>query len=78
MPHKVALFTQDMAVLVHDQGLQIDDIDANISTYELRTEEAAGEIVRADKYQRASRSKKCLLLTIVLVVVFVLVLVISS
>lgn len=69
---------QDMAVLVHDQGLQIDDIDANVSTYELRTEQAGQEIVKADTYQRAARNRKCILLTIVIIVVVVLVLVIAQ
>ena len=67
-----------MAVLVHDQGLQIDDIDANVSTYELRTEEAGREIVKAEKHQRAVRNRKCLLLTIVIIVVFVLLLVLLN
>ncbi len=69
---------QDMAVLVHDQGLQIDDIDANVSTYELRTEQAGQEIVKADKYQRAARNRKFILLTIVIIVVVVMVLVIAQ
>ena len=69
---------QDMAVLVHDQGLQIDDIDANVSTYELRTEEAAREIVKAERHQRAARNRKCIFLLIIFVVVLVLALVLTS
>ena len=69
---------QDMAVLVHDQGLQIDDIDANVSTYELRTEEAGREIVKAEKHQRAARNRKCIFLLIIFVVVLVLALVLTS
>lgn len=72
------MILQDMAVLVHDQGLQIDDIDANVSTYELRTEEAGQEIIKAEKHQRAARNRKCVLLTIVLIVVLVLYLVIAT
>lgn len=69
---------QDMAVLVHDQGLQIDDIDANVSTYELRTEEAGREIVKAERHQRAARNRKCIFLLIIFVVVLVLALVLTS
>lgn len=69
---------QDMAVLVHDQGLQIDDIDANVSTYELRTEEAGQEIVKAEKHQRAARNRKCIFLLIIFVVVLVVALVLTS
>lgn len=69
---------QDMAVLVHDQGIQIDDIDANVSSYEMRTEEAGREIVKAEKHQRAARNRKCILLSIVLIVVVVLVLVLNT
>ena len=73
------MFTmQDMAVLVHDQGLQIDDIDANVSTYELRTEEAGREIVKAERHQRAARNRKCIFLLIIFVVVLVLALVLTS
>ena len=67
-----------MAVLVHDQGLQIDDIDANVSSYELRTEEAGREIVKAEKYQRAARNRKCILLCIVFIVVLVIILVLTT
>ena len=69
---------QDMAVLVHDQGLQIDDIDANVSSYEMRTEEAGREIVKADKYQRSARNRKCILLCIVVIVIVVLLLVLTT
>jgi len=49
-----------------------------VSTYELRTEQAGQEIVKADKYQRAARNRKFILLTIVIIVVVVLVLVIAQ
>ena len=67
-----------MAVLVHDQGVQVNDIDANVSSYEMRTEEAGREIVKADKYQRGARNRKCILLCIVFIVIVVLLLVLTN
>ncbi|EIE21609.1 snare-domain-containing protein [Coccomyxa subellipsoidea C-169] len=66
---------QDLAVLVNDQGLMLDDIESNIERTADRTRAAGSELVRAERYQRSSRNKMCLILLIVAFVLAVIVLV---
>lgn len=65
---------QDLAVLVHDQGAVLDDIEANITTTTHRAKDAAEEIVRAERYQRRARNRRCYLLVIAGVVLGILLL----
>lgn len=69
---------QDLAVLVHDQGAMVDDIEANISHTAERSNDARREIVRAERYQRSNRNRKCILLLIAGGVLGVLLLVLLS
>jgi syntaxin 7 len=68
---------QDLAVLVNDQGVMLDDIESNIERTADRTRAAGGELTRAEQYQRSSRNKMCFILLIVALVPGVLVLVFS-
>lgn len=68
---------QDLAVLVNDQGLMLDDIESNIERTADRTRAAGSELVRAERYQRSSRNKMCLILLIVAFVLAAIVLVIN-
>ena len=70
-----ACCAQDLAVLVNDQGLMLDDIESNIERTADRTRAAGSELVRAERYQRSSRNKMCLILLIVAFVLAVIVLV---
>ncbi|KAL4429358.1 hypothetical protein ABPG77_005132 [Micractinium sp. CCAP 211/92] len=69
---------QDLAVLVNDQGEQLDDIEANITRASERAADASVQIARAERSQRAARSKWCFLLAITAVAIFVLVLIILA
>jgi syntaxin 7 len=67
---------QDLAVLVNDQGMMLDDIEANIERTADRTRAAGSELVRAERYQRSSRNKMCFILLIAAFVIGVIVFVI--
>jgi len=59
---------QDLAVLVNEQGVMIDDIEANIVRTSVRTKEARKELVKAETNQKSARRS----LIILLVIIFVL------
>lgn len=69
---------QDLAVLVNDQGEQLEDIEANITRAGERAADATVQIARAERSQRAARSKWCFLLAITAVVLFILILIILA
>lgn len=69
---------QDLAVLVNDQGAQLDDIESNITRAAERTGDATVQIARAERSQRAARSKWCFLLAITAFILFILILIISA
>jgi syntaxin 7 len=71
------LRAQDLAVLVNDQGVMLDDIESNIERTADRTRTAGGELVRAERLQRSSRSRMCYILLVVAAVLAVLVIVFS-
>jgi len=68
---------QDLAVLVNDQGLQLDDIESNITRTADRTLEGNRELIQAERSQRSARNRTCWILMIVAVIMVVLVLVLS-
>lgn len=55
---------QDLAVLVNDQGEQLNDIEANITRTAERTADANVQIQRAERLQRKARNTWCFLLLI--------------
>lgn len=69
---------KDLAVLVHEQGAIIVDIDSNIENSQAATTEGRSELAKAAKSQRSNSSLMCLLLVIfgVVLVIVVIVLVI--
>lgn len=69
---------QDLAVLVNDQGEQLDDIEANITRAAERAADASVQIARAERSQRSARSKWCFLLALTAAAIFVLVLIILA
>ena len=50
---------QDLAVLVHDQGDMVDDIEANLTRAVNRTADAHTQLIRAERSQRKSRNTWC-------------------
>ena len=71
------LAMQDLAVLVQDQGHQIDDIEANITTVAGRTEDAGGELVKAERNQRSGLRNWCFIFGILFIALIILLVVIS-
>merc|ERR1711869_1080 len=64
---------QDLAVLIDQQGGQIDDIENNIVATAVRTQQANEELVKAERHQRASRTRLCVVMVIILIAVMIIV-----
>lgn len=55
---------QDLAVLIHDQGQQLQTVDLQIVNVAQRVQEGGTELVKAERSQRSARNK-CLLLWLI-------------
>lgn len=55
----------------------LDDIEANIVLAAERTREGGGELLRAERYQRSSRNKLCLIFAAFAFVLIILVVVLA-
>ncbi|XP_009596738.1 syntaxin-22-like [Nicotiana tomentosiformis] len=67
---------KDMALLVHDQGIMLDDISSNIQSSHDATARAAQQLTKASKIQPCNSSMSCLLVVIfgvILLIIIVLV-----
>ncbi|XP_054810097.1 syntaxin-22-like [Prosopis cineraria] len=69
---------KDLAVLVHEQGVIIDDIGSNIEASHSATSEAKSQLVKAAKIQRSNSSLTCLLLVIFGVVLLIVIIVLAA
>ncbi|XP_010942994.1 syntaxin-22 [Elaeis guineensis] len=69
---------KDLAVLVHDQGAMIDDIDSNIENSLAATAQAKTQLVKASKTQKSNSSLTCLLLVIFGVVLLIVIIVLAA
>ncbi|KAJ1695263.1 hypothetical protein LUZ63_011961 [Rhynchospora breviuscula] len=69
---------KDLAVLVHDQGAMIDDIDTHIENSVAATAQARAQLVKAAKTQKSSSSLICLLLVIFGVVLLIVIIVLAA
>jgi syntaxin 7 len=69
---------QDLAVLVHDQGEMMDDIESNITRAATQTQDAHVQITRAERSQRRARNTWCFLMMLTAGVVAVLLLIILA
>ncbi len=65
---------RDVAHMVHEQGEQLDFIEHNVEVTHDASRGAHVELRQADKYQRASRSKACILLLILAIVLVIIIL----
>lgn len=70
--NQLAQIFNDMHTLILDQGTMIDRIDYNIEKVVTYTEDAKGELTKANKYHKSYRNKICILLLIVVVVALIL------
>ncbi|KAI7739790.1 hypothetical protein M8C21_018226 [Ambrosia artemisiifolia] len=68
---------KDLAVLVHEQGVMIDDIGSNIENSHAATAQARSHLAQASKTQRANSSMTCLLLAIVAIVLCIVVILVA-
>eukprot|EP00250_Pteridium_aquilinum_P006247 c16205_g1_i2 orf=379-1215(-) len=68
---------KDLAVLVHEQGVVIDDIDSNIEGTYSTTTQANVQLVKAGKSQKSNKSLMCWLLVIFGVILVVVVIVLA-
>ncbi|KAH7288047.1 hypothetical protein KP509_31G009300 [Ceratopteris richardii] len=70
---------KDLAVLVHEQGVMIEDIDSNIQSTHSTTTQANSQLAKAAKSQKSNSSLMCWLLIafgVILVVVIVVLVVV--
>jgi len=74
---EVADIYQDLALLVQEQGTQIDNIQTNIETAATQTEKGVGELQRANRSQKKARSRMCIIALCIMAVMIVLVLVLK-
>jgi syntaxin 7 len=70
--HEVAEIFQDLALLVNEQGTQIDNIQANIEAAAVSTTRGVRELTRANKTQQRRRSRMCCLAFIIVIVLILL------
>ena len=64
-------------MLVNDQGVQLNDIEANITRTADRTQDAQRELVVAERSQRSARNRMCWILMAVALIMAVLILVLT-
>ncbi|XP_059300134.1 syntaxin-22-like isoform X2 [Lycium ferocissimum] len=68
---------KDLALLVNEQGIMLDDISSNVESSHDATAQAAQQLTKASKIHRSTSSMSCLLLVIfgvILLIIIVLVL----
>ena len=58
---EVADIYQDLALLVQEQGSQIDNIQTNIESAATQTERGIAELAKASTHQKKNRSRMCLI-----------------
>jgi t-SNARE complex subunit (syntaxin) len=59
----------DIAKLIHDQGQDLDTIEANTSTAVVETDKGVDELKKASEYQKSSRKKLCCLTLLLVIIV---------
>ncbi|XP_050378907.1 syntaxin-22-like [Argentina anserina] len=69
---------KDLAILVHEQGTMIEDIDSNVESSHAATAQAKSHLVKAAKTQRSNSSLTCLLLVIFGIVLLIVIIVLAA
>jgi len=62
---------RDLAVMVDEQGIEIDNIESNLANAEQHTNQGVVELVEAEKSQRKARNKLCCIALIAVIAVAV-------
>ncbi|XP_052256953.1 syntaxin-12-like isoform X1 [Dreissena polymorpha] len=68
---------KDLGMLVHQQGEQLDSIEANVENAVVHVEKGGEELKQAVTYQSKARRKKCCLIIVILVVLAVVAIIIA-
>ncbi|XP_042395941.1 syntaxin-22-like [Zingiber officinale] len=69
---------KDLAVLVNDQGIVIDDINSHIENSHAATLQAKSQLKKAAKTQKSNSSLMCLLLVIFGIILLILIIVVAA
>ncbi|CAO2832311.1 unnamed protein product [Amaranthus hypochondriacus] len=67
---------KDLAVLVSDQGVMIDDISSNIEGSHAATTQGTSQLLKAAKTQKSSSSLVCLLLVIFGIILLIVIIIV--
>lgn len=67
----------DLSKLVHDQGVVIDSIEANVETATHNVSEGARQLGKASGYQTKLRKKKCILFSCLAAVLLIIIIIIA-
>ncbi|KAG6475681.1 hypothetical protein ZIOFF_064910 [Zingiber officinale] len=69
---------KDLAVLVNDQGIVIDDINSHIESSHAATLQAKSQLKKAEKTQKSNSSLMCLLLVIFGIILLIVIIIIAA
>ncbi|XP_016478376.1 syntaxin-22 [Nicotiana tabacum] len=64
---------KDLALMVHEQGIMLDDISSNIQSSHDATTQAAQQLTKASKIQQCNSSMSCLLVVIIGVILLIII-----
>lgn len=59
---------RDLATIVQEQGIMIDNIEQNIESASVRTRDGVEELHKASQYERKARNKTCIIAVIAVVI----------
>lgn len=65
---------RDVAHMVHEQGVQLDSIEENVTVTRDSAQGAQINLKQASNYQKSARSKACILLLILAIVLVIIIL----
>lgn len=69
---------KDLAVLVHEQGVMIDDIGSSVENAHAATAQGKSQLVKASKTQKSNSSLTCLLLVIFGIILLIVIIVLAA
>ncbi|XP_062896641.1 t-SNARE domain-containing protein 1 [Mobula hypostoma] len=69
---------KDLALLVHEQGENIDSIEANIERAATNVDTANEQLMKASQHQKRARKMKCCFLLATLVILAVIIIIIAA
>eukprot|EP00245_Coleochaete_scutata_P014737 TRINITY_DN636_c0_g1_i1.p1 TRINITY_DN636_c0_g1~~TRINITY_DN636_c0_g1_i1.p1 ORF type:complete len:267 (-),score=58.18 TRINITY_DN636_c0_g1_i1:249-1049(-) len=68
---------KDLAVLVHEQGHMIDDIDSNIESSHANVAQGNRQLIKSSKLQKSSNSTACCLMVFFALALIILILILT-